>query len=113
MATSFTPASLINALIPASITGMYTVPLNTSVKISQMTITNTDSGASHAVSIYLAPSSSINITRDLLVTVVLSPGQSYSVYQAINQVLNASGTIQAQADADSVVNIKASGVLIV
>lgn len=113
MPTSFTPAGLVSAVIPASVTNLYTVPVNSSVKLSQMTLTNTDSGASHVVSVFLCSNSASPATKDALVTVTLAPGQTYSVYQAINQVLNASGTIQARCDADSVVNMKASGVVIV
>src|SRR5438105_11514715 len=114
MATSFTPASLVSAVIPAATTVLYTVPVSTTVKLSQMTITNTDAGLSHKVTIYLCSNASAPGTKDVLCpTIILSPGQSYSVYQAINQVLNASGTIQASCDADSLVNMKVSGIVIV
>lgn len=107
------PAVLIQgASIAGSITTYYTAPANTKVRINQMTLANTDSVA-RVVSIYLGLNSSVGTATDLVATIPLAPGQSYSVYQAINQVMNTLGTIQAVCDAATVVTLKASGTLIV
>lgn len=114
MAQSFTPISLIAGLfVPASIQVLYTVPLLTSVQIEALTVTNTDT-APHAVSVYIAPNSAVAGGQyTVLPGQVLAPGQSIQVYQAINKVMNASGTIQAQCDTPGVVGIQASGLSIV
>jgi hypothetical protein len=114
MATSFTPTSLVaGAFIAASVQVMYTVPLNTSIQIEALTVTNTDTVA-HQVTIYLAPSSATAAGQyQVLPGRVLAAGESIQVYQAINQVMKASGTIQAQCDTPGVVAMHASGLAIV
>lgn len=113
MATSFTPITLVaGTLLGGSIGIVYTVPQLTSVQITQMTVTNTDT-SNHSVTIYLASNSTSPGRAQQLAQVTLTPGQCYSVYQALGQVLSAGATIQASADIDGVVNIKASGVSIV
>src|SRR5947208_11669471 len=101
MASTFLPASLVpGTLLPASTTVVYTAPILTTVKISQLTITNTDTLV-HKVLVYLASNSTVAGAKDLIASVTLSVGQSYSVYQAIDQVLAPGATIQAQCDLDS------------
>lgn len=114
MATNFTPISLIAGLfVPASVQVLYTVPLNTTVQIETLTVTNTDTVA-HQVSVYLAPNSAVAAGQyNVLPGRVLAAGESIQVYQAVNKVLNASGTIQAQADTPGVVAIQAAGLSII
>jgi plastocyanin len=110
--TTMTPVVLIQgSLLTAAIATYYTAPALTKVRIGQMILVNTDVLA-HTVSIWLAPNSGIAGNSDKVVTVNLAAGQSYSVYQANGLILDASGTIQAQADTSSLVTFKASGTLI-
>jgi hypothetical protein len=113
VATSFTPTSLVaGSYIPASTQVLYTVPLNTSVQIEAMTVNNTDTVA-HQVTIYLAPNSATAAGQYQVMTRILAAGESVQVYQAVNQVMKASGTIQASCDTPGVVALHASGLAIV
>lgn len=112
MANNITPAPLVNGFVPGALGTLYTVPASQQAVIQQMAITNTDVVNAHKVSIYLSPNSNPGSTSDLIWSGTLSPGQSYSVYQAIGQVLAAGGTIQAFADAATTVNMIAGGLLV-
>lgn len=112
MASQSTPVTLIaGSLLNGSTSVYYTVPVLSNVTVTQCVVTNADT-ISHVVSVYWAASQSPGSAKDLVWTGVLAPGQAWSVYQLLNQTMSAGQTIQAQADADSVVNLKASGNLI-
>ena len=111
MASSFTPTAIISGvLLPGSVQKLYTVPVLSSVQITQLAVNNTDT-VSHAVSVYLSSTADYNVAS-LVWKGTLAPGQSYPVYQAVGQTLGAGSTIQAGADLDSVVAVRASGILI-
>lgn len=110
--TQNSPAVLIQgSQLSASLATYYTVPALTKTRINQLICVNTDTIV-HQVSVYISPNSSVATAADIVATINLAPGQSYSVYQAINQVMASGGTIQAIADAVTSVTIKASGTLI-
>lgn len=88
----------------------YTAPTGVSTRITQMSLTNTDS-ASHVISLYLAPSGAAPSTADkIVVDKTLQAKETWVPYQALGFVLSPAATIQAIADANSVVVIKASGI---
>lgn len=112
MASVFTPSALVTGvLLSGGATTLYIVPVLTSVKLSQLTVMNVDT-LPHNVTVWLAPNNSAGLNQYQIWKGSLAPGQSFSVYQAIDQVLGPGSTIQASADLDSVVSLRASGVLI-
>lgn len=97
-----------STLTPTS-TVYYTTPSGTNTRIGQMSLTNTDS-VSHTVSVFLVAGATTPTTADYLIkNKTLQALETFVVYQAIGSVVSAGGTIQADADASSLVVIKASG----
>jgi len=58
-----------------------------------MTVNNTDT-VPHSVTVCLAPNSATAAGQSQVMIRVLAAGESFQVYQAVNQVMRASGTIQ-------------------
>lgn len=87
----------------------YTVPTGVSTQLVQLSFCNTDTVA-RTVSVYLANDATAPATTDYLVkNKTLQPNETWTPQWALGAVLSAAGTIQAIADANSVVVIKASG----
>lgn len=111
MANQFNPISLVSgSFLTTGVASYYQVPNLSTVQITKLTITNVDSTASHAVSIYLSPNNAAP-TATILLQYTLAPGECRDVFQADGHVLPAGGTIQAFADTVNVVAMKASGIL--
>lgn len=88
----------------------YTAPTGTQTRLTQASITNTDT-IPHIVSIYLAPSNAAPGVSDTVIKdKTLQAGETWVPYQALGAVISAGGTLQAIADANSVVVMKASGI---
>lgn len=88
----------------------YTAPVGTFTRITQMSITNTDSSP-RVISIYLASSSAAPGVPDTVIkNKTLQAGETWVPYQALGSVLSPGTTLQAIADADSVIVLKASGI---
>jgi hypothetical protein len=88
----------------------YTAPTGVSTRITQMSVTNTDSVA-RTISIYVCASSAAPGTVDTSIkSKTLQPNETWVPYQVLGTVLSAGGTLQALADANSVVVMKASGI---
>lgn len=88
----------------------YTAPAGTFTRITQMAMINVDV-VPHIVSLFLTSNSG---TPGVVDTVVkdktLQPNETWVPYQALGFVLSPGTTIQAIADANSVVVLKASGI---
>jgi hypothetical protein len=87
----------------------YTAPTGLYTKVTMLTLINTDA-SSHTVSVYFATGSGAPATADYIVkSKTLMANESYSVYVGQGWVVQPTATIQAIADANSVVVIKAAG----
>ena len=87
----------------------YTTPANTRTKIEACVLTNT-SGANRTVTMHLVPSGgSASASNRILSAYTVNAGASYSVDEAINQVLETGGTLQALSDGATAVSLVASG----
>lgn len=88
----------------------YTTPKSTATKITQLTVTNTDTVV-RTVSLYLASSSASPTTADIVVKAkAIQPNETWVAYPLVGAILAADTTVQAEADAAGVVVIKASGI---
>lgn len=88
----------------------YTAPTGVSMQLVNMVLVNTDSVA-RTVSVYLVDDGAAPTAADtILKNKTLQPNESYPVSAALAAVVSAAGTIQAIADAGSVVVLKASGI---
>lgn len=108
-----TPQSLnIGALLTAAPAIYATAQLGTTVRLSQLTVTNVDGINSHQVTIYLCGSSASPTPADFLIVKVLQPNETYIVSSSVGAVLPGGGTVQALCDTINTVNIKISGTVI-
>jgi len=88
----------------------YTAPTGTYTRITQLSVTNTDSSP-HVISLYLASSSSApGVADTVLKSKTLQANETFVPSAALGFVLSPAATIQAIADANSLVVIKASGI---
>jgi len=88
----------------------YTAPTGVSTQITQLSFTNTDTVA-RTISIYLVDDSNAPAAPDTIVkSKTLQPNETFTPFQALAAVIAPLGTLQAVADANSVVVIKCSGV---
>lgn len=98
--------------VPSTAAGLYAAPAGTSVQIVKLSVANTDSMASHQITLWLVPSGSSDATQFLT-----TPPQTILAGQVFNspnewaQVLAPGDSIWAQADIASKLTIRASGVL--
>lgn len=87
----------------------YTAPANTTAKIEACVLTNT-SGAGRTVTMHLVPSGgSASASNRILSAFSIAAGVSYSVDEAIGQVLETGGTLQALSDGATAVSLVVSG----
>ena len=88
----------------------YTAPTGTYTRVTQMSVTNTDA-APRVVSLYIASSNAAPTATDTIVkSKTLQSNETWVPYQALGVVLSPGCTIQAVADANSVVILKSSGI---
>lgn len=88
----------------------YTAPSGVSTQLTQLSFTNTDSVA-RTISVYLVDDANTPTAPDTIIkSKTLQPNQTYTPFEALAAVIASGGTLQAVADANSVVIIKASGV---
>jgi hypothetical protein len=89
----------------------YTSPVGVWTQIISLGALNVDT-AVHSVTIYIVPNGSVAGASTLSTQAfTLLPGQNYNGQNEYGMVLNPSDAIWALADAGSVVNIQASGLL--
>lgn len=108
--TALTPALLIapQQLTNATAT-YYTGPAGgNGTVVKKMVLFNTDTVA-HNVTINLVPNGGTAAVSNEVLVVSVAAGSTYIVNEFNNQVVGPNATIQAKADAASVVNIAASG----
>lgn len=88
----------------------YTAPVGTFTRITQMSVTNTDASP-HTISIYIAADSAAPAVEDTSIKdKTLQAGETWVPFQINGTVLSPGCTIQAVADANSVVVMKSSGI---
>lgn len=88
----------------------YTSDTGINTRITQISLTNTDS-VSRVVSIYNTPASGVPGTADTIIkNKTLQAGETWVPYQVNGLVIGPLGSLQAVCDANSVVVIKASGI---
>jgi hypothetical protein len=88
----------------------YTAPTGTYTRITQISVTNTDSSP-RIVDVYIATGAGAPATVDQIIKQkTLAVNETWVPYQALGVVLSTGQTLQAKADANSVVVLKASGI---
>jgi hypothetical protein len=98
------------AALTTSAAVYYATPAGTYTRITQFSITNTDT-VNHIVSVYLTPTNAAPTTADYIIkNKTLAAGETWVPYQALGAMLAPSGCIQMIADAGTVVIAKASGI---
>jgi len=102
-----------NIVVPAQLTTSaatyYTVTANTKCEIRKLTFCNTTAGAV-SVTVYLVNSGgSANDAATVTKTRLLAAGETWSCSDAIGHVLEAGGTIQALASANTSISIRGTG----
>ncbi len=96
--------------LPASIgAALYTVPLNTTAQIAQLTVTNTTATARWFTLYLVPPSGTAGSTNTAVYQRVVGAGKSFPVPEAINRILLATGQINAIAEVASAITLMASG----
>ena len=88
----------------------YTAPTGTQTRLTQASLTNTDS-VPHVISVYLAASNAAPGVSDTVIKdKTLQAGETWVPYQALGAVIAAGGTLQAVADVGALIVLKASGI---
>lgn len=88
----------------------YTSPTGTYTRVTQFSLTNTDTSP-RIVQVYLCTSSAAPTTADFIVkNKTLAVAETWVPYQALGAVLSPGYTIQLSADSAGVVVAKASGI---
>lgn len=106
-----TPKNVISGVqLPAVLgSALYTVPSNTSIQLSQLSVVNTTATA-RWFTLYLIPQGgSADASTTIVFQRVVGAGRAYPVPEAINRILEAGGTINAIAEAASAITLAASG----
>jgi hypothetical protein len=104
------PSKLFNpAQLTAVVATYYTVPVNTFVTISAMTLTNSTATAQTAT-VHLVPTGGTASASNMILSArVIAAGEAYNVIPAIAHTLNSGDTIQALAGAAASITIHGSG----
>ena len=88
----------------------YTCPTGTSTRITQMSVTNTDTVV-RTVNIWIAPAAGVPSLADKIISSkALAPNETWVPYQVLGATLAAGNVIIAQSDAAGVVVFKSSGI---
>lgn len=87
----------------------YTAPANTRVIVDKFTVTNTD-GSSRTITVNIVPSGgSVGASNIITSAQSISAGQSTSLGEMQNHILNAGDTIYVKASVASLLVIRLSG----
>lgn len=110
---SISPVNLFEGtLLPnavATTPGLFASPANTRTRIGAFSVTNTDTVA-RLLTVHLVASGGTASAANMIAKAEpIGPGQTYHVFQAIGQVLEAGDFITAFGDAASVLAARASG----
>lgn len=106
----YQPKRLIQAqFIPSSVGILYTTPTSVLSKITQISVTNTDSSA-QTFSLYITPGIlAPTAFEEVIKTKTLAPNETWLVYPIIGIILPASSSIQAVASIADKLVITSSG----
>ena len=95
--------------IPAAIGILYTAPVSVQSKITQISVTNTDSSA-QSFSIFLTPGIAAPTSyEEVIKSKVLAPNETWIVYPLYSSIIKAGSSIQAVASIADKLIITASG----
>lgn len=87
----------------------FTVPANSLMTISAMSVTNT-TATPRTLTVHLVPSGGTAGAGNMVCAArIVAPGETYNVGGAIGQTLAADGSIQALSDAATALSLVASG----
>lgn len=102
--------NLCSALATNAVATYYTAPVATRTRIDALAVTNTDASA-QTISIWLVPSGGTAGDDNIIAKAKsIGAGETVRITAAVNQVLLAGGTLQAQGSIGSKLSIHASGV---
>jgi len=105
---SVTPKTITSAQVAATATTYYTAPANTRSIIKKLTFTNSTAGAL-TVTVYLVPlGGTAGVTNILISARSVGAGETYECFEAMGQVLQAGGFIQALASSATSITIQGS-----
>lgn len=112
MAT-ITPIQIFRAQqVGSSATTLYTVPVNSTLRISKFTLCNPTANA-RTISLYLLnPSQPVDDSTVLVKSRTIASGETYECYPAQGHILPANSTIQAVADQTGSIVAQGSGLVI-
>lgn len=96
--------------LAAAASTLYTAPTATKTQIQSMTLTNTTGGAVTATVYLVSSGGTATASNTILSAKSIAAGESYKVIEAIGQVLEAGGTIQALASSATSISMVASGI---
>ena len=78
-------------------------------RVDSMTATNTDTAA-HTLTVHIVPSAgSASAGNRIISAKSIMPGETYSCFEMVGQVIPSGSFIQALSDAGSVITLTASG----
>lgn len=107
---TITPTPLVLPQQLTNATAIYYFSTGVTTRVDKMTFTNTDA-ASHTVTLYLVPGAgAANAGTTITSAHSLAAGETWNCPDAVGQMLADGGTIQAKADANTVVTVSAAGV---
>ena len=105
---SVTPRTITATQLTVPVATYYTAPANTKSIIKKLTFTNASAGALLLV-VYLVPSGGTASDANILIhEQSIGSGECWECYPAAGQVLQAGGTIQANASAGASITIQGS-----
>ena len=97
------------AQLTIAVATYFTVPDNSLLTISAMSVTNTTATA-RTLTVHLVPAAGTATPANVVCAArLLAPGETFNVFGAIGQTLPAAGTVQALSDAASALSLLASG----
>lgn len=108
MITSMTPKTITAALLTTAAAAYYTAPGGTRSKITKLTFTNTSANVVTVTVHLVAAGGSASATNMLVPARSIGPGEVYECFEAIGQILQAGGMVQAFASTGAVVNVQGS-----
>lgn len=109
---SITPAQLVAPQQLTASTAVYYTSTNLKTRIDKLSVTNPTANA-RLFTLYLVPNSgAANDGTTITSLRPINAGETWNCPDAVGQILNAGGSIQAKADAATALTISAAGVQI-
>lgn len=105
---SVTPKTITAVQLAIAVGTLYTAPANTRSIIKKLTFTNASAGAL-LVTVYLVPSAGAASDANILIhEQSIASGECFECFQAQGQVLQAGGTLQANASGATSITVQGS-----